>query len=60
MSHQFNQFLLMSVIVGASSSVAGMMVSGIFNLASGPSIVLVQFLVFVAVFIWVKLTMKAA
>ncbi len=60
MSHHFIGFLVISVIVGASSSVAGMMVSGIFNLASGPSIVLVQFLVFVAVFIWVKLTMKAA
>ncbi|OUL17401.1 ABC transporter permease [Nostoc sp. RF31YmG] len=60
MSHHFTRFLILSVIIGSSSSVVGMMVSGIFNLASGPSIVLVQFLVFVAVFIWMKLTMKAA
>jgi zinc transport system permease protein len=60
MSHHFSRFLVLSVIIGSSSSVVGMMVSGMFNLASGPSIVLVQFLVFVAVFIWIKLTMKAA
>lgn len=60
MSHHFSRFLILSVIVGSSSSMAGMIVSGLFNLASGPSIVLVQFLLFVAVFIWVKLRMKAA
>jgi zinc transport system permease protein len=59
MSHHFSHFLILSVIVGSSSSIAGMMVSGLFNLASGPSIVFVQFLVFVAVFSWVKLTMRA-
>lgn len=59
MSHHFTRFLVLSVIIGSSSSLVGMMVSGIFNLASGPSIVLVQFLVFVAVFIWSKLRMKA-
>ncbi|BAY91447.1 MULTISPECIES: metal ABC transporter permease [unclassified Tolypothrix] len=60
MSHHFSRFLILSVIIGSSSSVVGMIVSGLFNLASGPSIVLVQFLVFVAVFVWIKLTMKAA
>ncbi|MBW4686924.1 MAG: metal ABC transporter permease [Komarekiella atlantica HA4396-MV6] len=60
MSHHFSRFLILSVIVGSGSSIAGMIVSGLFNLASGPSIVLVQFLLFVAVFIWVKLRMKAA
>ncbi|MHC0066705.1 metal ABC transporter permease [Nostoc sp. UIC 10890] len=60
MSHHFRYFLIMSVIVGSISSIAGIMVSGIFNLASGPSIVLVQFLLFVAVFIWFKLKLKAA
>lgn len=57
-SHNFSRFLVMSVIIGAASSVAGMIVSGTFNLASGPSIVLVQFLGFVAVFVGVKLTAK--
>ncbi|MFM2063689.1 MAG: hypothetical protein RLZZ507_3360 [Cyanobacteriota bacterium] len=60
MSHHFSRFLILSVIVGSTSSIAGMMVSGVFNLASGPSIVLVQFLVFVVVFTWVKLGVKAA
>ena len=58
MSHHFSSFLIISVIVGSSSSIAGIIVSGGFNLASGPSIVLVQFLLFVAVFIWVKLGLK--
>lgn len=60
MSHHFSHFLIMSVIFGFTTSLAGIIVSGIFNLASGPSIVLVQFLVFIAVFIWVKLGLKAA
>jgi zinc transport system permease protein len=60
MSHHFSRFLVMSVIVGSISSIAGIMVSGIFNLASGPSIVLVQFLIFVAVFVWFKFSLKAA
>ncbi|MFN6480364.1 metal ABC transporter permease [Nostoc sp. DedQUE07] len=60
MSHHFSRFLVMSVIVGSISSIAGIVVSGLFNLASGPSIVLVQFLLFVAVFIWFKFSLKAA
>lgn len=60
MSHHFSRFLVMSVIVGSISSIAGIIVSGIFNLASGPSIVLVQFLLFVAVFMWFKLRLRAA
>ncbi|MEH2349942.1 MAG: metal ABC transporter permease [Nostoc sp.] len=59
MSHHFSRFLVISVIVGSISSIAGIIVSGIFNFASGPSIVLVQFLLFVAVFIWFKLNLKA-
>ncbi|BAZ53372.1 ABC-3 protein [Nostoc sp. NIES-4103] len=58
MSHHFSRFLIMSVIFGFTTSLAGIMVSGIFNLASGPSIVLVQFLIFIAVFMWVKLGLK--
>ncbi|MBK1990097.1 metal ABC transporter permease [Sphaerospermopsis aphanizomenoides BCCUSP55] len=60
MSHHFSWFLLLSVLVGSTSSITGIMVSGVFNLASGPSIVLVQFLVFIVVFTWVKLGIKAA
>ncbi|MBE9050432.1 metal ABC transporter permease [Nostocales cyanobacterium LEGE 11386] len=60
MSHHFSRFLVVSVIVGSTTSMSGIVVSGLFNLASGPSIVLVQFLFFVAVFIWVKLKLKPA
>jgi zinc transport system permease protein len=60
MSQQFSHFLLLSVVVGSSSSLAGILVSGIFNLASGPSIVLAQFLLFVAVFMVTKLSWKTA
>jgi len=59
-SHHFNRFLLLSVIVGSTTSIAGIIASGLFNLASGPSIVLVQFLAFVAVFGWVKFMSKGA
>ena len=59
MSHHFHRFLLLSIIVGSTTSLAGIMVSGIFNFPSGPSIVLVQFLFFVAVFLVAKLKFKA-
>jgi zinc transport system permease protein len=59
-SHNFSRFLVISVIFGSTTSIAGIIISGLFNFASGPSIVLVQFVVFVAVFSWVKLTIKAA
>jgi zinc/manganese transport system permease protein len=59
-SHHFSHFLILSIIVGSSSSITGMMVSGLFNLASGPSIVLVQFLVFVIVFTGMKFQKKAS
>ncbi|MBW4562958.1 MAG: metal ABC transporter permease [Mojavia pulchra JT2-VF2] len=60
MSHHFTRFLVLSVIFGSTCSVVGMIISGLFNIASGPSIVLVQFLVFIAVFIWIKLMIKVA
>jgi len=60
LSHHFSRFLSISVILGAISSITGILVSGIFNFASGPSIVLVQFLLFLAVFSWAKLKVKAA
>lgn len=60
LSHHFARFLAISVILGAISSIAGMIVSGLFNFASGPSIVLAQFVLFLAVFTCAKLTMKSA
>ncbi|GAA6616385.1 metal ABC transporter permease [Scytonema sp. NUACC26] len=59
MSHHFNWFLILSVIVGSTSSFAGIIVSGLFNFASGPSIVLVQFVLFLAVFCLVQVRKKS-
>lgn len=56
LSHQFKPYLIGSVAIGAVSSVAGMIVSGLLNFPSGPSIVLVQFCLFLVVFGFTKLT----
>jgi len=58
LSHQFSRFLTTSMILGTIGSIAGMLVSSLFNFASGPSIVLLEFLLFVTVFSWVKLASK--
>jgi zinc/manganese transport system permease protein len=54
-SHHFRRFLLLSVLIGSATSIIGMIVSGLFNFASGPSIVLVQFVVFIGTFGWTRL-----
>lgn len=59
-SHHFSRFLVISAILGVVSSIVGIMLSGLLNFASGPSIVLVQFLLFTFVFSWVKLIWKTA
>jgi zinc/manganese transport system permease protein len=45
-SHQFAPYLGISMAIGAVTSIAGMITSGWLNFPSGPSIVLVQFLLF--------------
>lgn len=55
LSHQFNSFLGIAVGLGALSGLGGIMISGLFNLASGPSIVVIQFLIFLVVFALIKL-----
>jgi zinc transport system permease protein len=55
LSHRFGWFMTLSVLLGGFSSILGMIASGGFNLASGPSIVVVQFALFVAVLAGVKL-----
>jgi zinc/manganese transport system permease protein len=54
-SQQFKPYLSWSVGIGALSSIVGMVVSGAFNLPSGPSIVLFQFCLFLMVFGLTKL-----
>jgi zinc transport system permease protein len=56
LSHQFKPYLILSVIIGVVSSIFGMIVSGAFSFPSGPSIVLVQFCVFLLIFGLTKVT----
>lgn len=55
LSHQFKPYLILSVVIGVMSSILGMIVSGAFSFPSGPSIVLVQFCVFLIIFSFTKL-----
>lgn len=55
LSYRFNSFLIIAVGLGALSGLGGMLVSGLLNIASGPSIVVIQFLIFLAVFALIKL-----
>jgi zinc/manganese transport system permease protein len=55
LSHQFKPYLTLSVVIGVISSMIGMIVSGAFSFPSGPSIVLVQFCVFLITFVANKL-----
>jgi zinc transport system permease protein len=57
-SHRFTNFLWFSLALGVLSSLAGMLVSGALNFPSGPSIVLVQFVLFLAFLGFSKLTRK--
>jgi zinc/manganese transport system permease protein len=50
LSHNFIRFLSLSIILGAISSIMGMVISAMLQWASGPSIVLVQFLLFIGIF----------
>jgi len=50
LSHNFIRFLSLAIILGASSSIMGMVISAMLQWASGPSIVLVQFLLFIGIF----------
>ncbi len=54
MSHHFSHFLLISTVIGAATSITGIFVSTILKQASGTSIVLVQFVVFLLVFCFTK------
>jgi zinc transport system permease protein len=45
-------FLTVAAGLGAVSSVTGMIISGIWNLPSGPSIVLVQLISFIVIIIF--------
>ena len=49
LSQKFSTFLTLSIILGTLSSILGILFSGLFNWPSGPSIVLVQFMLFLIV-----------
>ncbi len=54
-SQQFSPYLVISMVLGAVSGVVGIVLSGVWNIASGPTIVLVQFTLFLLVMGGVKL-----
>lgn len=47
LSRQFAAFIVLSSVIGAVSAVAGIVASAALNVSSGPSIVVVQFILFV-------------
>jgi len=51
-SRKFNHYVIVSGVLGASSAVMGMLVSAAFNFPSGPTIVLVQLLIFIMAMIY--------
>ncbi|MBF2067027.1 MAG: metal ABC transporter permease [Calothrix sp. C42_A2020_038] len=58
MTHHFSRFLVISVVIGSTTSIVGILTSALFKLASGPSIVLVQFVTFILIFGAFKLKIK--
>lgn len=56
LSQQFTPYLILSAVLGALSSIAGMVLSGAMRFPSGPSIVLVQFVLFLLIVLLVKLS----
>lgn len=54
LSYRFNSFLIIAVGLGALSGLGGMLVSGLLNIASGPSIVVIQFLGFLMILALIK------
>lgn len=55
LSQRFTPYLMLSAVLGAISSVVGMVLSAVLNFPSGPTIVLVQFTGFLLLVVWTKL-----
>jgi len=60
LSRRFTHYILISAGLGALSAVIGMMVSALFNLPSGPSIVTVQLVIFLLAILIPKARVLAA
>ncbi len=58
LSEKFSRFMALSLILGILTSIVGIVLSGLLNWASGPSIVLIQFLVFLVATALAKLKIK--
>jgi zinc transport system permease protein len=54
LNQRFQPFLWMSMILGAISSIAGLLASAALNFPSGPTIILVQFILFLLVVVGVR------
>ena len=52
LSRRFPLYVLNSALLGGSCALVGLLASGLTNLPSGPSVVMVQFLGFLAALIW--------
>jgi zinc transport system permease protein len=52
LSQKFSRYVVLSSVLGATSAVLGMLVSAFFNLPSGPSIVMVQLMIFIGAILW--------
>ena len=52
LSDRFNNYVILSIGLGGSCALTGMLTSALFDLPSGPTIVLVQFMVFLGASIW--------
>ena len=46
LSQRFSQYVILSALLGGSCAIAGVLLSGLFDLPSGPCIVMTQFLLF--------------
>jgi zinc/manganese transport system permease protein len=59
-SHQFALYVLLATGIGAFSAIAGIVSSAALNLASGPSIVMAQFVLFLIALVGSRLKLHAA
>lgn len=52
LSHRFNNYVILSIGLGGACALTGMLTSALLDLPSGPTIILVQFMVFLGASIW--------
>jgi zinc transport system permease protein len=58
LSNRFSSYVILSSCLGGVSAVLGMLTSAFFNLPSGPSIVMLQLIIFIVAIVFPKMTGK--